>query len=146
MSNKYDDLLLHLKLDDIDLSTNEVPDSSDSHRAGAVHGASLVADDTFGACLNFDEPDDHVEVADVGLAGNEAHTIEGWIKVDTYPEARSWILLLGQSGDNAHHWLLNAENAGEDLGKKAQLGASGQKPVNQATPIIPLAEWVHIAT
>ena len=89
MTNRYDDLVLHLKLDDIDFSTNTVSDSSNSHLTAKVQGATLVADDTFGACLNFDEQDDHVEVCNLGLSGeNPAHTIEGWFKVEAYPQAR----------------------------------------------------------
>ena len=146
MTNRYDDLVLHLKLDDIDFRTNTVSDSSNSHLTAKVQGATLVADDTFGACLNFDEQDDHVEVCNLGLSGeNPAHTIEGWFKVEAYPQARSWILVLGQHDAHSHHWLLNAETAGDDMGKKAQLGVWGES-INQATPLIPLAEWVHIAT
>ena len=145
MNNRYDDLVLHLKLDDIDISTNMLSDSSKSGVKAKVHGATLVEDDTFGACLNFQGQDDHVEVSSVNLTGtNPPHTIGGWIKMKTYPQARAWILLLGQEGTDSHHWLLNSETAG-DLGKKAQLGAWG-KMGNQATPIMPVAEWVHVAT
>jgi concanavalin A-like lectin/glucanase superfamily protein len=134
MSNRYDDLVLHLKLDDIDISTNTVPDSSNSHLNAKVHDASLVADDTFGACLDFDEQDDYVEVSNLGLSINPAHTIEAWIKVDGYPKARSWILMLGRADERSHKWLLNTETAGENLGKKAQFGAWGEL-VDQATLI-----------
>ena len=146
MSNRYDDLVLHLKLDDIDISANTVSDSSPLQRRAAVHGADLVADDTFGACLNFCEPDDYVEVSDIALSGaNPAHTIEAWIALQAYPQARSWILLLGQEAGGAHHWLLNADLAGATLSRKAQLGAWGDS-AKQATPEIPLAKWVHLAT
>ena len=145
MSNRYDDLILHLKLNDID-STNTTPDSSKSGLKAKVNGATIVKDDTFGACLNFQGQDDHVEVSSVDLAGdNPHHTIEGWIKVEAYPNARSWLLLLGQANDHSHHWLLNTETA-QDLGKKAQLGHWGLDSRYQAKPIIPLAEWVHLAT
>jgi len=154
MSNRYDDLILHLKLNDID-STNTTPDSSKSGLKAKVNGATIVKDDTFGACLNFQGQDDHVEVSSVDglgnpetsglmrrgtLAGdNPHHTIEGWIKVEAYPNARSWLLLLGQANDHSHHWLLNTETA-QDLGKKAQLGHWGLDSRYQAKPIIPLAE------
>ena len=146
MSNRYDDLVLHLKLDDIDIKAKTVSDSSNSKLSAAVQGADLVADDTFGACLNFDEQNDQVEVSNVGLSGeNPAHTIESWIKVEAYPEkTKSFILLLGQTDQHSHHWLLNSETAG-DLGKKAQLGHWGLSSNQHATPIIPLAEWVHLA-
>src|ERR1700745_2913331 len=115
MSDRYDDLMLHLNLDDLDIRTKETPDSSKSGFKAIVSGADLVPDDTFGACLNFDQQDDQVEVSNVGLSGeNPPHTIEGWIKIKAYPEkGRSWILLLGQAGDHAHHWLLNNETAGD---------------------------------
>src|SRR5271165_4501127 len=145
MSNRYDDLILHLKLDDID-STSTTPDSSQSRLKAKVNGATIVKDDTFGACLNFQGQDDHVEVSSVDLAGdNLHHTIEGWIKVEAYPNARSWLLLLGQANDRSHHWLLNTENPG-DLGKKAQLGHWGLDVRHQAKAIIPLSELVHLAT
>src|ERR1700726_4094419 len=146
MSNRYDDLILHLKLNDID-STNTTPDSSKSGLKAKVNGASLVKDDTFGACLNFQGQADHVEVSSVDLAGeNPPHTIEGRIKLEAYPQTvRSWILLLGQADQHSHHWLLNTETA-QDLGKKAQLGHWGLDSRYQAKPIIPLAEWVHLAT
>jgi hypothetical protein len=141
MSNRYDDLVLHLNLDDIDISTSTTPDSSKSGLKAKVSGASLVEDDTFGACLSFQGQDDHVEVSSVNLTDtNPPHTIEGWIKMETYPQARAWILLLGQEGVDSHHWLL-----GDALGKKAQLGAWG-KAANQATSIMPVGEWVHVAT
>ena len=146
MSNRHEDLVLHLKLDDIDIAANTVPDSSPLQRRASVHGADLVADDTFGACLKFDEPDDFVEVSDIALTGvNPAHTIEAWIKLEAYPHARSWILLLGQEGAGAHHWLLNADLAADTLSRKAQLGAWGDS-AKQATPEIPLGQWVHLAT
>src|SRR5262245_54500602 len=113
MSNRYDDLVLHLKLDDIDLKKNTTPNSSNSHLSAAVQGVDLVEDDTFGSCVNFDGQNDQVEVSNLGFSGaDSAHTIEAWIKVEAYPQARAWILLLGQSGAGSHHWLLNAENAG----------------------------------
>src|SRR4051794_7167225 len=145
MSNRYDDLVLHLELDDIDISNYTTPDSSKSGLKAEVNGASLVEDDTFGACFEFRAQDDRVEVSSVNLTGaNPSHTIEGWIKVKAYPEkAKLFILLLGQADFNSHHWLLNTET-GEDLGKKAQLGYWGGQG-NHATPIIPLAEWVHLA-
>ena len=65
--------------------------------------------------------------------------------MEAYPNARSWLLLLGQANDHSHHWLLNTETA-QDLGKKAQLGHWGLDSRYQAKPIIPLAEWVHLAT
>ena len=145
MSNRYDDLVLHLKLDDMEIVSNTVPDSSPLQKRASVHGADLVADDTFGACFHFSEPDDYVEVSDIALTGtNPAHTIEGWIALEAYPQARSWILLLGQEGAGAHHWLLNADVAGDLLSRKAQLGA-WEDTAKQATPGIPLAEWVHMA-
>jgi hypothetical protein len=146
MSNRYNDLVLHLNLDDIDTSTITTPDSSKSGLKAKVNGASLVEDDTFGACLNFEGQDDHVEISSLDLTGaNPAHTIEGWIKVKAYPQARSWILHLGQNGAQSHHWLLNTENAESGMGKKAQLGVWGDVGGQQATPVVPLVDWLHIA-
>jgi Concanavalin A-like lectin/glucanases superfamily len=144
MSNKDDDLVLHLELDNIDTRNNTTSDSSKSGLKAEVHGADLAEDDTFGACLNFDEQDDYVEVSSLALPGqNPPHTIEGWIKVKTYPEKeKSFILLFGQTDHHSHHWLLNSGTAG-NLGKKAQLGHWGLG--HDAKPIIPTAQWVHLA-
>ncbi|HEY5814449.1 MAG TPA: LamG domain-containing protein [Terrimicrobiaceae bacterium] len=146
MSNRHDDLVLHLKLDDIDIATNTVPDSSPLQGRASVRGADLLADDTFGACLDFGEPDDYVEVSETALTGkNPAHTIEAWIFLQTYPQERSWILLLGQESAGSHHWMVNAAGAPDPLGKKAQLGVWGEV-ASQAMPAISLGEWVHVAT
>ena len=137
MSSANDDLVLYLTLDDIQ-GTNQVLDSSNSKHPGTAQGATLVPDNVFGACLSFNGSNSYVEIADVGLGvGNPAHTVEAWIKVDEYPSARSWILLLGQAGSNSHHWLLNAD-------KTSQLGAWG-KSAEQFKPILPQGEWVHMA-
>jgi hypothetical protein len=143
MANRNDDLILHLKLDDIDTDNKTVPDTSLAQRAGKVNGASLVADDIFGACLSFDGDNDDVAVSDTGLSdANPTHTLEAWIKVDANPRTRAWILLLGQKGNNSHHWLLNPKTA--DRGE-LQLGAWG-KSGEQFRAEIPLRAWVHLAT
>jgi hypothetical protein len=139
MSNRYDDLALHLKLDDIDLSK----DSSKFQCTAVVQGGSLAEDDTFGACLNFGGQNDRFTVNGIAIGGvNPAHTIEAWLKVGTYPEKRCSIVQLG-SGSDSHHWLLNAEDADGGMGRKAQLGVWFGKQFT--TPIVPVAEWVHIA-
>jgi hypothetical protein len=80
MSNRYDDLALHLKLDDIDLSK----DSSKFQCTAVVQGGSLAEDDTFGACLNFGGQNDRFTVNGIAIGGvNPAHTIEAWLKVGT---------------------------------------------------------------
>jgi hypothetical protein len=156
MSNRYDDLILHLKLDDIDISTKTetTPDSSKSRCKAIVQGASLVADDTFGACLNLDGQDDYVEVSTLGLWGqvwksldsgssptliyDPPHTIEGWIKVEAYTGA--WMLRLGgEPGSDpmsrALLWMLIPDEVLVMLVPWVQLHLP-----------VPLGEWVHIAT
>ena len=112
MSNRYDDLVLHLKLDDIDIAANTVSDSSPLQRRAAVHGADLVADDTFGACLNFDEQNDHVEVSNVDLSGAESAPTRsrGGSRWKPTLKARSWILLLGQAGHRLPSLVIKQRN------------------------------------
>jgi hypothetical protein len=128
MANRSDDLVLHLKLDDINIDgktgTVTTPDSARANRNGKVSGfklgdddsgAILVADDTFGACLILDGKRGDVEVSDAGLGtGDPPHTIEAWIKVESVPDKRQWILLLGQEGKESHHWLLKPKPSAGD--------------------------------
>ena len=90
-----------------------------------------------GGALSFDGVDDYVSVASIsGLStGNTVHTIEGWIKVSALPSNRAWILLLGNEGTGAHHWLINSTGG-------TQFGVwSG----GQTHPTLSVGTWTHIA-
>ncbi|MER7169410.1 LamG domain-containing protein [Micromonospora sp. NPDC000207] len=131
------DLLAHLRLDA--LLDGAAADSSPHARHGVVTGTpTVVPDDQFGSCLRFGGTD-HIRIADLipSAAGpNPPHSVTGWVRVDSYPARRAWLVNLGQSGVGAHHWLLNP-------GGNTQLGVwSGAA----ATPKLPLGRWIHLAT
>jgi len=67
--------------------------------------------------------------------GNTAHTTAAWVKVNAFPSVRAWILLLGNAGAGAEHWLIN--NAGS-----CQFGVWGG---TQVTPTLTTGVWHHIA-
>lgn len=80
--------ILKLSLDDIETinGAKKVLDSSgtgDNVHNGTISGATLVADDTFGSCFNFNGVDDYVEIphrADLSFGLNEDFTLMLWIK------------------------------------------------------------------
>jgi|ERR1035441_1768243 hypothetical protein len=58
--------------------------------------------------------------------GNTPHSIEGWIFVRAFPTNRDWLMVLGNDGTGAHHWLINANG-------QMQVGVWNG---NQVTPFI----------
>jgi hypothetical protein len=139
MAASTNGLLLHLPFDEIE--GGKAYDASGSNKDGVLEGTpQLVPDELFGSCLSFNEGSgavgDHVVVPGIGLSGQTpAHTIAAWINVKAYPQRRSWILLLGQSGGGAHHWLLKPDGA-------MQLGVwTGA----QFQPAIQKGTWTHVA-
>ena len=135
------DLIVYLKLDDINTRENTVADSFDPKMKGKVVGASLVPDDIFGACLSFDGNNDNVQIPDCALTGpNPAHTIEAWIKAEAPKKGRSCILVLGQYGRGSHHWLLKPKTP-----KKGELQIGPWLLGGQLNPDFPLQEWTHLA-
>jgi RHS repeat-associated protein len=110
--------------------------------SGAGNSASLVNSPTWvsgkvGGAINFDGISQFASVARVvGLgSGNTPHTVAAWVKVNALPSNRAWILLLGNAGTGAHHWLLRSDGI-------TQLGSwSG----NQVNPSLPVGQWTHIA-
>lgn len=130
-------LLIHLRLDT--LASGQARDSSSYGRHGTPVGRpAVVPDDQFGSALRLGG-EDSIEVAEVPVvAGNPspAHSITGWVRLEAYPRGRAWILLLGQAGPGAHHWLVNSDGS-------SQLG---RWQGDHAKPTLPLKAWVHIAT
>ncbi|TDV55949.1 LamG domain-containing protein [Actinophytocola oryzae] len=134
----FDDLLLlHLRLDA--LAGGKVEDSSSHARHGQVTGRpAVVPDDEFGASVGFGGTDavSVLSVAPGAGGGNPAHSITGWVRLDAYPTRRAWVLLFGQAGAGAHHWLV-------DPNGRTQLGVWN---AGAAQPTLPLGRWVHVAT
>ena len=82
--------------------------------------------------LSFDGVNDGLNLANLaGLsAGNTPHTIAAWVRIDSMPQTRAWLLLLGNEGTGAHHWLLNANGvsqlgswSGNQAGSKPDISA-----------------------
>ena len=84
MNNPNDGLVLFLKLDDIQEKdkTRFVQDSANTKKVHSVsEGVSLVPDDTFGACLNFDDTRKGAVTVDPSLFHdiNDTFTLTGWV-------------------------------------------------------------------
>ncbi len=107
--------------------------NSDGTLQGGVSYTNGVAGQTF----SFDGNNSGMNVDNLtGLnSGNTPHSIEGWIKIQSLPPVRAWMLLLGAAGVGVHHWLLQPDGS-------AQLGVFGSV---QANPTLPVGTWVHLA-
>src|SRR5512132_2729691 len=132
MSSSKSDPVLHLQLDQHfeQNGQQQAIDISRNANHGTIRGApQLVLDETFGWCFSFGGGDDAIEIPAVMLDGEQpAHTIEAWIKLESAPTARAWLLLLGQAGALSHHWLVGD-------GSTAFLGAWGGAQVAAALPL-----------
>ncbi|MBT9566966.1 MAG: S8 family serine peptidase [Thiobacillus sp.] len=107
-----------------------------NNHASVLNGAAWISGRVNGA-LMFDGVNDGLNLANLASlgSGNTPHTVASWVRVDSLPSGRAWMLLLGREGTGAHHWLLNATGV-------AQLGVwSG----NQAQPTLPVGVWKHVA-
>jgi uncharacterized protein len=127
--------VVHLGLDEASGTT--AFDSSGSGNVGVLSGGASWTEGKVGGALSLDGIDGAVAIPNVnGLApGNTPHTIAAWVKVTRLPSNRAWILLLGNEGTGAHHWLIN--NSGV-----TQLGSWSGGGVK---PTLPLGQWKHIA-
>src|SRR5262249_16708138 len=72
----------------------------------------------------------------VGSWGNQAHTVEAWIRPHGRPRVRSWPLLLGTPGAGAHSWLWASDGT-------VQLGVYGDP---QRTVPLSVQQWTDLAT
>ncbi len=70
-----------------------------------------------------------------GAGGNQAHTVEAWLRPHVAPPVRAWTLLLGIPAPGSHHWLLTADG-------NTQMGRYGGR---QLSPALPVGEWTHLA-
>ncbi len=88
-------------------------------------------------CLTFDGSSSFVSNAALTnfSTGNTPHTTAAWVYVNALPSVRAWILLLGNAGPGAEHWLI-------DSGGACQFGVWGG---TQATTTLITGAWHHIA-
>lgn len=116
-------------------------DSSPYGNTATIYGASWTygvrTSGVHSLALSFDGIDDYVSVSSVtGLsAANSPHSILAWVKVNSLPPNRAWILQLGNEGLGSHHWLINNQGG-------TQFGAWGG---GQTQPALPVGQWTHIA-
>jgi RHS repeat-associated protein len=112
-------------------------DSSGLGNNGTVSGGATWVTGKVGGALSFDGASGAVTLASVsGIAtGNTPHTVAAWVKVNALPSNRAWILLLGNEGTGAHHWLINSAGG----------TALGVWSGSQVSPSLPVGQWKHIA-
>ncbi len=73
------------------------------------------------------------------VAGNAAHTVEAWIRVDALPTVRAWPVLVGNAVTGAHHWLVDNAANGSDLQVGIHSGGSSSVPIT-------LGAWMHVVS
>jgi len=140
MADINQDLILYLKLDNIDARNNTVLDSAQPDNYGMVNKARLVADDLFGSCLSFDGINSTLSTKEFNASGLKDHTLAAWIKAEE--QDRAFILMLGQYGDKSQYWHVNPlSNADAEL----EIG-DGRPSSETFKTTIALREWTHIAT
>ena len=124
--------------------TNSVANGINAFDQVVGRASVFAAGDT---ALNFDGVDDSLTQTNLlsntnGVAltaGNAAHTVEAWIKINALPSNRAWPLLLGTATTGAQHWLVNKQASGGDLYVGIYSGGGVSIPVT-------LGAWMHVAT
>lgn len=121
-------------------------DSSDNNNEGSIDGADWIDIPEADSALEFDGVEDNATLDGDNMAGmpegtDVTHTKTAWVRVDSVPDEREWVSLLGQAGEGAHHWLLQDDGNGELLG---QFGAFGG-PQTNVGPALEVGEWAHVA-
>ncbi|OZH52475.1 hypothetical protein AFK68_24135 [Hydrocoleum sp. CS-953] len=74
-------LQLHLPLNEIvenATKEKEVVDVSASKLNGKINGATVVADDRFGNCINFDGVDNNIQIPEMNVDYSKGFTVEAW--------------------------------------------------------------------
>jgi hypothetical protein len=109
------------------------------HRTAESQYALGLQGQELHTALTCNGTSDGVSVAAVqGLpSGNTPHTLEAWVRPTALPPNRSWLLLLGNAGTGAHHWLLNKEG-------QTQFGVFNTGA--QIAPKLALNQWSHLAS
>ena len=128
----FNDALLHWSFDN-----GTATDSSPNANSGSLIGAPSSVPGQVNLALNFNGTNEGVSLNTVNSlpSGNTPHTIAAWIMIDSLPANRAWLLLLGQEGGGAHHWLINNNGL-------TQLGVWEG---NQLQPTLTAGIWQHLA-
>ena len=100
---------------------------------GATAGSNGICDRAFS--FNNDTDSFSANLGSQLTNGNTPHSIEGWIFVRTYPADLGWLMVLGNDGTGAHHWLFDRNG----------LLHVGVWNGNQIGPFIPTNQWIHLA-
>lgn len=114
--------------EDFDVDEDLIPDACDNCPDDANVG------------IDFDGHNDYIKTNNIsGLnLGYNDHTTESWVYIDEFQATRSSVLVLGQYGRGAEHWLLG--NNGH-----AHIAVWNMPGTGFILPL-PTKEWVHIAT
>ncbi|NEO45755.1 MAG: hypothetical protein F6K55_17130 [Moorea sp. SIO4A3] len=149
MSHSKENLVLHLKLDEIIEEGDErkVSDALTGSKYNVKGDTLVVTDENFGSCLSFDGTDDYVEVPDsshLQISGDI--TIEAWVYISK--AVNDWVRIVGK-GDltkrnyglwyniNTNQWLFQ-QYASANTGPTAGL-------VNQSdNQSIDVNKWYHL--
>lgn len=138
MSHSKDNLVLHLKLDEIieDGNTKKVIDISEkAHDCEFKGNPQVVQDETFGSCLSLDGTDDYVSCDNINLA-KSSFTLALWAKQES--ATQRWDLVLGQGA--------NKINQGLHLGFRSnQKFTFGFYSNDLDTPAYTDTDWHHYA-
>jgi hypothetical protein len=88
--------------------------------------------------IQLDGNDDRVSASLTGLGtGKTVHTIEAWVYLNASPTQNSGVLLLGQEGTGAHHWILNTQ-------RRLEIGVWNGNKIT-TTQAIQVGQWTHLA-
>lgn len=139
MGNINTDLVLYLKLDT--LKEGSVLDSSDSKTNGTVQGGvSLVPDEMFGSCLDFNGTTGSIQVPDSETLRIRTYTVEVWINPAQPYTVRQGIV--GKPGRNFNLWLNDQANI---LLRFHRSGNTNAAATETPSGSIQLNQWNHVA-
>ena len=105
---------------------------------GAATGGITTTTGKVSSGLSFNGSSQYIDWGSItGIStGNQIHTIEAWINpINSTPDPRQWIMVLGQEGDGAHHWLISNTSGSQ----------FGVWEGTQTYPALPSGSWTHIA-
>ncbi|TBR61687.1 hypothetical protein B4U84_13160 [Westiellopsis prolifica IICB1] len=161
MSNGNDNLILHLKLDEI--VNNQALDSSNSqNNATVTGGVRLIPDDTFGSCLYFDGVNGEVVVAPSKFATvTNTFTMSMWVMPNT-TIGNATQATTGTTGVSGQRYAIYPNHGTNTYGQGAagtgiSVGTNGVNVYEHANSYLPpllvwqgngnlsSSDWSHIA-
>jgi tetratricopeptide (TPR) repeat protein len=122
---------------------NTADDASGANDATLINGATYAAGQ-IGQAFSFDGVDDRVQVRDgASLALTESMTIEGWVRVATFPANRNHgqILFRGDDRGGLDPYALSVSQAGSLV---FRIHGGANEAVSIDSPI-PLDQFMHVA-